>query len=665
MPQSKRLAPLLVLVACAVFVASSTGAEKTGRANAAGIDPAEYRRIAASFGTEAGIAYRYGSPAAGAAPSHSHPGPRASKPMGAVSVQNPNGKGSRGCGWNGWCGNFQIGTLRDDPGDYSSSILNVAYVPDAKPGPQWPAPRYFGVASLQALSVAHSTVSWAPEVSWATYDGASHDGGANDENTERFAGVKPGSPIGTIPMDGKPVAMARGYGRGGWINNVLTVFANGWITSAGSNTSHNFVKLKLPDGKTPTAIAITNSGEFALVTVWDTVDIKGQVAVIALADGCQGCETQPESQWNANWGNSRQAYPGFPGLGNYLGAKLLGFVDLPADVKAPTEIGVTTGRSHERGGGYQAVMNLWNEPLNTAAQRARFYDGDLKAAIGNTGMAVVVSKSEQRAVFVDMEPLFRHFRAQYVGPQTDAQWRARIADRGDGDSRFPPTFAAVPKQKPVVVKTVVLASPPTAVKLTLIAPNRAMVATEDGLLHVFDLGTRYLNQTGGAARGAPGDIVEMFTYPVGANPVALAYVKDKASQAKDHRHALWNYEKDNQFMWALSRGERKASLLHWNPARTALSTFKTLQDSRMTDPLALEDADNHGTESYLVDIANYGSGEILGYAYGDVITWTYDGDASPCPPTAPCKLQNGAPFEFTGAFKLPGKPFHVGGGNIN
>ena len=107
------------------------------------------------------------------------------------------------------------------------------------------------MASLQTLNVGHNVVSIKPEPSWTTWIDPSMNNADNDENTVRLAGVRGGSPIGTIAIDDKPVACQRGYGRGGWTNNVLCVFANGSITSAGSNTSHNFLKYSLPAGKTP------------------------------------------------------------------------------------------------------------------------------------------------------------------------------------------------------------------------------------------------------------------------------------------------------------------------------------------------------------------------------------------------------------------------------
>ncbi|MEI4872900.1 hypothetical protein Q8G47_29695, partial [Klebsiella pneumoniae] len=74
------------------------------------------------------------------------------------------------CGRDSWCGEYQIGDkLLGLPGDFSSSIVNVAYLPDAKPAPNFLESRYWGVASLQTINIGHNTISWKPEPSWTTY----------------------------------------------------------------------------------------------------------------------------------------------------------------------------------------------------------------------------------------------------------------------------------------------------------------------------------------------------------------------------------------------------------------------------------------------------------------------------------------------------------------
>ena len=96
----------------------------------------------------------------------------------------------------------------------------------------------------------------------------------------------------------------------------------------------------------------------------------------------------------------------------------------------------------------------------------------------------------------------------------------------------------------------------------------------------------------------------------------------------------------------------------------AFSVFKTLQDSRMTDPIAIYDGANHGTESYLLTVLNHAGKSVMTYPYGPLIMHTYD-DKAPCTRARPCGPQGRDQFEFAGEHKLPGKPFNAGLANIN
>jgi hypothetical protein len=634
------------------------------------VSNAEYQAMAQKMGTDAGIAYRYGSPSTLPLPGVTYPGPRPDKSYLSTSIQRFEAGidgviGTRGCGRDGFCGDYQIGNHIGEVRDYSSNIINVAYVPDI-PATGWPEPKYWGVGSFQQFGVNHNAISWKPEPSWTTWTGVKADNGSNDENTRRLAGAASGSPVGTIDLDQKPVAMARGYGRGGWVNNVLTVFANGVITSAGSNTSHNFIKYRLPAGKTPTGIAISNSGEFAFVTLWDTTAMRGQLAVLALTEGCQWCETKPDSQWQGEWGNHRGRFPGMPGLGNFLDIKLVGFVDLPDSMKAPTEVAVTTGNDDTRDTGYQVIMNFWDQPLTDERIRKRIRDEDLQRAVSRTGMAVVLSKSEKKAAFIDLRPLFSYYRDQYLN--TDANgWNALLARRGPNADQWPYSFEVAPAQRPNLIKVVSFDNKPTAVKMTRRSPHRAFIATEEGKLRTFDLGSGYLFQE--RAGGGPNDIRELFSIDVGANPTSIGYMKEKARHGPGNASLLFGAgKKEEQHWWVLSRGERKASLLQFNAEMTSATIFRTLQDSRLTDPIFLEDGDNHGTESYTLTLGNYSGKEIATYSYGPIVMWTHPFNGpfpAPCTKDAPCRPQNGQPFEYAGAQKLPGKPFHAGIANIN
>jgi hypothetical protein len=665
MPLIKALVSLAACLTVGAAFGQAPAAARTGPADAempgdvlvnGRVDAARYRATAAAMGTDAGIAYRYGPSAAdlGYPAATVTYGKRPDKSYDPISVRL--GWSNRSCvSPGGWCGTWQIGRAPSkEPGDFSSSIVNVGYVPDAVPPPSFFPKKYFGVASLQQFGIAHDVIAVKPEHSWTTYDGIARDGGANDGNIEAAAQ--------TIAMDQKPVAVGKCYGRGGWCTNSIAVFANGWLMGVGSNTAHNRMRVKLADGKVPTAIAVTNSGEFALVTVWDTAAVRGQIAVVALADGCQWCDPAKERDWGRNWGSARRAYHGFPGLGNYIAAKVIGYVDLPDSVRAPTEISVSTGKSH---GDYEIVRDFWANDIDTAERRARYFDGDERSlAIARTGMAVVISKNEKRAAFMDLRPLFQYYRAQYLG-QDQARWNALIANRGEAPNQWPYAFSAAPAQVPTVVKVIDLPARPTAVKLGLTAPYRAFIATQEGRLRVFDLGTAYLDQAGKAV-GKPADIVEKFSVEVGRNPTDITYVKERGWNDTTALFGPLGLKHDRSY-WVTSRGERKAQLVSFDAAFGSARIVKTLTDSRIVDPIASDDAANHGTESYVLTLADYGGKAVRNYLYGPIIAWTYgtqDGWTI-CPAPAGCALLDGKPFEYGGGYDLPGKPFHATGANIN
>lgn len=623
-----------------------------------GMDAATYRATAALMGTDAGIAYRYGPAADASVPKVTITwGQRPTKSNDPMSGRL--GWGDMGCvpsAQGGWCGTHSMGTMIAAGGDYSGSFASVGYIPDIPPPASFYPKKYYGLATLHTLSIGHNVYGFKPEIAWMTYDGPTNDGAANDPNMAHYAK--------TVPLDQKPVAVGRCFGHGSWCTNPLAVFANGWIMGFGGNTAHNYMKVKLADGKVPTAIALTNSGEFALVTVWDTAAVKGQIAVVALADGCQWCSEKKESDWDRNWGQPRRAYHGLPGLGNYVSGKLVGYVDLPDTLKAPTEISATTGRSSND---YGRVRDYWADGVDTPENRAKWLDDDQQGlGIARTGMAVVISKSEKRAAFVDLRPLFDYYRTQYL-KQSVAAFDAMIANRGDAPNQWPYAFSVAPAQTPTVVKVVDLPDAPTAVKVGLVAPYRALIATQNGTLRVFDLGTGYMDQKV-ATTGKPADIVEKFTVAVGKNPTDITYVRERGW---NETTALFGPlgEHPERSYWVTSRGERKLSLLSFDAGYTRAKTIKTLTDSRLVDPISADDVATHGTESYVVTVADYGGRAVRSYRYGPIIAWTNspaNGEGwDSCQPPAGCQMLDNQPFEYGGEYVPPGKPFHLTGANIN
>ncbi|MGJ7545097.1 hypothetical protein [Variovorax sp. LT1R16] len=615
--------------------------------SARNVVPASYVAMAAQMSKAAGLSYRYGpDPVAygttgnGGRPTLSD---RADQSYDPISIRMPNG--NRGCvpaALGGYCGTWQVGgSLLSDPGDYSSSILHAAYVADT------PA-QSVGVATLQSISMGHNTFAQKPESSWTTGPANS---GTNDLNAQSYASN------GQSARD--PVAVGRCY-RTGWCTTSLMVFQNGLIGTAGSNTASNKTTVQLAANKVPTAVSVTPGGEFALVTVWDTSQAarpRGQIAVIALASLCAGCTPDNPSGWYDNWGEWKGVYPGLPNLGNISYMKVLGYVDLPDSLRAPTEISSSTGMEFE---GYRVhtadgqQSNYWESPLTDAGIRKSFYDGYNQTATARAGVAVVVSKSEQRAAFIDLRPLFSFYREKYFnGSQSD--FNAMVAGRGAGANQWPYTFDAAPAQKPVLIKTEDFAAKPTAVNVRLNGAARAFIATQEGQLHIYDLGN-YLRPASG---GAASEIVRRGGVNVGRNPTHIAYVKPHGNA--DTR-TIYPQGYDREVI-VTSRGDRRLEWVQFAGDFNSASVRKTLTDSRLVDPIASEDAENHGTESYVVSVADFGGKKISNYRYGPVIFWTNQGSGWTCQPPNGCPTQGGD-AEFGGSYALPGKPFQVGGSNI-
>ena len=72
----------------------------------------------------------------------------------------------------------------------------------------------------------------------------------------------------------------------------------------------------------------------------------------------------------------------------------------------------------------------------------------------------------------------------------------------------------------------------------------------------------------------------------------------------------------------------------------------------------LEDADNHGTESYVISVADYAGRAVRNYRYGPVLVHTNGGARYDMGPTGD------AAFEAAGALELAGRPFMVSGSDV-
>ncbi len=346
---------------------------------------------------------------------------------------------------------------------------------------------------------------------------------------------------------------------------------------------------------------------------------------------------------------------GLPILGNTGFTKLLGYVELP-DMKAPTDISVTTGwnpfdgRTVDTGSG-GSYVDAHDLPLSEAVNRASFLSGTNSRAYAKAGVAVVISKSEQKAAFIDLKPLFAYYQKMYF---TDANY-GRTTNFGPAAGQWPYTFSEEASQVPTVIKTVNLGRRPTAVKTYLWGATKcAWIATQDGTLRIYDLGDYPTSGT-----GSPASIRETGSVAVGRNPTGLTYSRMKANtDANDI----------NTHLLVVSRDERKVDWVTFAANGNSGSIVKTLRDSRLIDPIAADDNESHGTESYVLSVADYNGRAVSNYRYGPVIFWTNQTPGWSCQPPSGCAVTDSAgrpaEFEFGGSFVTQGKAFAVTSANV-
>ena len=401
--------------------------------------------------------------------------------------------------------------------------------------------------------------------------------------------------VGTAPS--VPVAVARSR----YMTSVagIAIFANGLIgvTSTGNDPNTvglgNFPAIRLPAGKVPTAIALTLNHEFALVTIWDTVNHKGQLAVIALEGNPPGVPSGPHFLGKVWW----WGLPNWPAV---KAIKLLGYVDLP--VAAPTSIEATEDVSVESGRNYPDNLDM---DLSDQTQRDDWYGnkGRLRRS-AHSGLAVIASRAEGKAVFVDLQPLFQYYRNMYF---TSAARNQATTNVGPGDNQWPYTFANTPEQMPKVASTIDVPRP-TSVAAGYFRGHEqpwsiwdsslnsstwddgsfartAYIATEAGEMRLYDVGN--LNSEN-ASKPTP---TLTRSVNVGNNPIAISY----GNQA-------WFAKQNN--LYVLTRGDKGLVQLRSNG-----DVVKSVTDSRMVDPVNLGI-----TYNYRGGCGGYASLAVLDYA---------------------------------------------------
>ncbi|MBT2299296.1 hypothetical protein J7E70_02360 [Variovorax paradoxus] len=447
------------------------------------------------------------------------------------------------------------------------------------------------------------------------------------------------------------------------------------LFTVGTYTAQQRASVTFALGKVPTAISITSMSEFALVTVWDTINLKGQIAVVALGGVPSGRTWENTTNWYDWWHDwTDGAKPGFPNQGGIGFMKVVGYVDLPANMKAPTAINVTTGSApfdmvvHPVGKEVSSIGAL-GSPL--ASNRAKFLPGgEFYEKYAKGGVAVVVSKSEKTVAFVDLGPLFTYFNSMYLD---SAASNLETQKLGMGAKQWPYLLAEQLQAMPRVAKVITLASKPAGVQTTATYSHwskddraripgtpywqttphypRAWVATQDGSLLIFSLG-RYAAGPKPTTPD-PADIAQVGTVSGLGNNITFLSAS-KGYPGEDNPL--------NEMTFFTARGDRAWGWVKFSANQNSGSVIRKMADSRV-DPIVATEADQYSTEGGIVSVADYAGKRIANYRYGPVIYPRPASQTTFCPQPTGCATLT-SEGEYAGALDLPFKPFSVHSSNV-
>ena len=111
-----------------------------------------------------------------------------------------------------------------------------------------------------------------------------------------------------------------------------------------------------------------------------------------------------------------------------------------------------------------------------------------------------------------------------------------------------------------------------------------------------------------------------------------------------------------------SRGDRKVSWVRFTSNGNGGRIVRTLQDTRMADPIAVEDGNNFATMNNLLSVADYAGKAVRNYRYGPVIFT--DGKACATATSCPVTPTGSIAIEYGGAMNVLGKPFQITTSNV-
>jgi hypothetical protein len=516
---------------------------------------------------------------------------------------------------------YELGELGSDS-DYWSDTGQVGYIPDDPANDP-------GLDRIQTFAYYNRAFAISPRPDYPS--GKQHsDPQTRDSNYLALNG--------TAPM--QPVAMARGYGM--QQNEQVMVYRDGLFAVAGMQTSRAgserpYPGFKFPKNKVPRAIAVTTSNEFALVTIWDTDRHQGQLAVVALEGKFLPFHTWP--------------YMGLPNQGSFSAFKLLGYIDLP--MASPNAVAAASN------GLWQGPSSTDNRVLSQIdlsddGKRKLVYDGAWQFVVAKNGYAIVSSTEDNKAVIVDLTPLFSYMRESYLSSSTS--FAQTVAARGTAPQEFPQTFEMNPAIAPKVIWQINL-SQPTAVLAGLELDRwskdrfKAYVACRNGVVHILDASPLMVRN----AWETKGTLQEIGTVQVGRNPVSMAFARHgegslpliPMTSTGDQR----NPDPRNNLFYVACRGERSIdAVVTWQGQG---QVYRRIKDSRMGDPVAVSVA----VRGNIVSVADFSGKKLMNFRIGTL----YDSRNDKTYPVGDPAYD----FEFGGEMPLLGQPFLVNTANLN
>lgn len=557
-------------------------------------------------------------------------------------------------------------------GCYGSVSGQVVYVPEGGVSPATP-----GVDRVQTHAWEQGAISSHPKLL---------------DSPEPFVT----RPEYNTPPLGQPIAVTRSERN--WSNDGYMIFADGTVATGGTATSGSHGALyRFPAHLKPSAIAVTSNNEFVLVTVWNTQEVRGELAVLSVR--------APTPSAHAWW------YHGLYNVGGVRELKFLGTIPLP--FATPTSVSAVTTHGwtnpNDANGKLMAQLSFTGPDKQTDADRcytdvaqmkdpnvsqpiSAFAEGGwLQHLIARKGYAIVGSQWEDKVAIVDLRPLIGYFTSMYFGSEascteTLSQFVWDKMQPGDQVlSQAPPdvwpyTFDIAPESARPTIAAVFDVEAPRAVRAgpdksdKIYGPNsgvdvwKAYAAGDDGTLHVFTPGELMASWFElGQGTQQVGPPAALSTVPICAHPTTLVMHRGLSGDRAQYPDIAPEKIGDqvqmvsgmNDGVIVVCRGDRKLQhVIHWQGAG---KVYEEIVDRRMNDPVAVWYSDRADVRT----VTDFNGKKILSYRFGAVKIEDWDQGCGPQGAVYGPGIDGMSDLEFSGELAFAGFPFSITAANVN